>query len=102
MNNEWFLELERIYSLLPDYESAYTHLGRLYAKVLDEATYDAEVHLAGTFAKTDYLLKEKSATPMLKRSVNDMRLRLTKNIEAQHSGTFNNDFQALCLFVSLI
>ena len=102
MSNECFLELERIHSLLPDYKSAYIHLGRLFSTVLDDATYDAEFHLAGTFAKTDYLLKEKSANSELKRIVNAMRLRLTKNIEAQHSGTFNADFRALCLFISLL
>lgn len=102
MTNEWFLELNRVQSLLPNYEAAYAQLGRVYARLLDEATSEFEVLLAGYFAKTDYILKEKSARPELRRMVNDMRLRLTKNKEAQKPENFLNDFQALCLFVALL
>lgn len=101
MANEWFKELNRVYALLPDYDSAYTQLGRLYVQFLDEATLDSKVLLAGYFAKTDYLLKEKQAQQDLRRMVNEMRLRLTKHKTTQSHENFLRDFQALCLFVSL-
>lgn len=102
MSYEWFQEIGRVHSLLPEYNEAYTHLGRVYFRLLDEMTSDSEVLLVGCFAKTDYLLKEKSAGANLRRMVNDMRLRLTKNTEAQKPENFLMDFQALCLFVALL
>lgn len=102
MNNEWYREIGRAYSLLPDHEAAYTLLSRIYTRLIDEATSDSEVLLAGHFAKTDYILKERSAQPELRRMVNDMRLRLTKYKEAQQPENFLNDFQALCLLVALL
>lgn len=102
MTNEWFLELNRVYSLLPNYDAAYGQLSRMYARLIDDATSESEVLLAGYFAKTDYILKEKSANTELRCMVNDMRLRLTKNKAAQKPENFLSDFQALCLFVALV
>ena len=45
MIEEWFSELAKAYSLLPDYESAYSLLGRLYRRVLDERTWDSDIQL---------------------------------------------------------
>ena len=102
MSNEWFDELGRIFSLLPKYEDAYTGLGRLYLRLLDEATRNSGIHLAGCFSKTDYLLKQKNAPPVLRRVVNDMRLRLTTDTQAQCEENFIIDFQALCHFIALL
>ena len=102
MSNEWFDELGRIFSLLPKYEDAYTGLGRLYLRLLDEATRNSGIHLAGCFSKTDYLLKQKNAPPVLRRIVNDMRLRLTTDTQAQCEENFIVDFQALCHFIALL
>ena len=102
MSSEWFQEMGILYSLLPDYETAYARLGRIFFELLDDATSESDVLLAGCFAKTDYLLKQKSAKPQLRRMVNDMRLRLTKDKGTQSAGNFMYDFQALCLFIALL
>ena len=102
MTNEWYAELREVASLASDTNSAYIKLGRIYRRILDEATADTSVLLVGNFAKTDYLLKEYSATSQLKRMVNDMRLRLKDNNKAQSFEVFKQDFQALCLFVELL
>ncbi|MBQ8273773.1 MAG: DNA2/NAM7 family helicase [Bacteroidaceae bacterium] len=102
MSSEWFQEMGILYSLLPDYETAYARLGRIFFELLDDATSESDVLLAGCFAKTDYLLKQKSAKPQLRRMVNGMRLRLTKDKGTQSAGNFMYDFQALCLFIALL
>lgn len=102
MHSEWFGELGRILSLLPDYGKAYVALGQLYVRFLDEVTSSSDILLAGTFAKTDYLLKEKEAGMPLRRSVGRMRIRLTRHTETQRPETFMEDFRALCFFISLV
>lgn len=102
MTNEWFRELEGIYTLLPDYGVAYAKLQQLYMRLLDEVTAESDAILAGCFAKTDYLLKRKSAGAGLRRMVNEARLNLTRNTETRKPESFIYDFQALCLFVSLL
>ena len=85
MTNEWYAELRELALLASDDTNlAYIKLGRIYKRILDEATADTGVLLVGNFAKTDYLLKEHSANSPLKRMVNDMRLRL-KNTDKEQS-----------------
>ena len=99
MSSEWFGELGQIYFLLPKYGEAYPRLASLYLRLLDEATLNSEIHLAGCFSKTDYLLKKNSAQPALRRMVNDMRLRLTSDTQAQCLKIINEIFRALCLCI---
>lgn len=101
-DNEWFVEMERVYALLPDYTGAYVCLGRLFIRIIGEYTADSDILLVGSFAKTDYLLKKKEADSELKRYVNDMRLRLTRKTEAQTAVSFLTDFRTLCFFISLL
>lgn len=91
-----------VISLLPDYDKAYAALAQLFLRLLDEQTASSDILLAGTFAKTDYLLKEKNAPLSLRRDVNRMRIRLTRRTETQRPETFMGDFCSLCLFVSLV
>ena len=102
MIEEWFSELAKAYSLLPDYESAYSLLGRLYRRVLDERTWDSDIQLVGCFAKTDYLLKDKNASSELKFMVHSMRMRVTNNDKVWCQEDFPYDFQALSLFISFL
>lgn len=102
MIEEWFSELAKAYSLLPDYESAYSLLGRLYRRVLDERTWDSDIQLVGCFAKTDYLLKDKNASSELKFMVHSMRMRVTNNDKVWRQEDFPYDFQALSLFISFL
>ena len=102
MTEEWFSELKRAYSRLPNYEAAYALLEQLYFRLLDECTCDSGILLVGCFAKTDFLLKEKGASSDLRRMVNAMRLRLTRNGRERLSEDFLYDFRSLCLFVSFL
>lgn len=102
MTEEWYSEIGRAYSFLPDYDAAYALLRRLYLRIIDESVCDSKALLAGSFAKTDYLLKEKSASPELRRMVNAMRVRLTGNKSTWRPEDFLQDFKSLCLFVSLL
>lgn len=101
-DSEWFVEMEAVYALLPDYVEAYVRLGRQFIRIISEYTAESDILLVGSFAKTDYLLKAKGADSELKRSVNDMRLRLTRKTEAQNQESFMSDFRTLCLFISLL
>lgn len=103
MTNEWYAELRELALLASDDTNlAYIKLGRIYKRILDEATADTGVLLVGNFAKTDYLLKEHCASSQLRRMVNGMRLRLKNTDKEQSLEVFKQDFQALCLFVELL
>ena len=102
MTEEWFSELKRAYAQLPNYEAAYALLGQLYFRLLDECTCDSGILLVGCFAKTDFLLKERGASSELRRMVNAMRLRLTRNSRERLPEDFLYDFKSLCLFVSFL
>ena len=99
---EWFAEMQRVYALLPDYSKAYVRMGHVFTRIIDEYTYDSDILLVGSFAKTDYLLKQKGADAQLRRSVNNMRLRLERKTEAQTAGSLMVDFSALCFFISTL
>lgn len=101
-DNGWYDEMEAVHALLPDYAEAYIRLGRIFTRLIAEYTADSDILLAGSFAKTDYLLKTRNATPELRHNVNDMRLRLTRKTEAQAPELFMTDFRALCFFISLL
>ena len=76
--DEMFKELEEIYLLVPHYRKAYQALNRVFQKCLFQHTNIAGVRFGGSFARTDYLLKENNASRSLLRSVNDARVRLRK------------------------
>lgn len=100
--SEWYDEAEKARALLPDHVEAYLRLGRIFIRIIGEYTADTDILLAGTFAKTDYLLKSRGADAGLRRSVNDLRQRVTRRTETQTFGSFMADFRALCLFIALL
>jgi hypothetical protein len=102
MNNDLFNNLRSICSLLPAADEARLELRRLYKRVINQYTDHAPVLLVGNFAKTDFLLKAKSASPYLRRMINGMRVSLYDRNKVQSIENFKQDFQALCLFISLL
>ena len=78
---DFFEELSLALRLRPDYARVYNRYYRVFRTCLDENTRDSGLHLNGTFALTDYLLKERQAPRNLVREVNDTRVRLRQRSE---------------------
>lgn len=83
--DELLREVERAMGLAPDCRRVYAVWERLFRRIADQATEHAGAILCGTFAKTDYLLKEHGADRRLVSDVNALRVRLRK------SGTLGDD-----------
>jgi len=90
-----------------DIQNTYRRYHRSFIRCINQQTALTNVELVGTFAKTDYLLKEFNAPYELVNAVNDMRIRLRGFI----GGTISDcelgkyakyDFKTLCVFVSTI
>lgn len=100
--------LEDIYQsilLAPHYQAVYQSLNHIFQVCINEWTNLPGIHFGGTFAKTDYLLKEYHADMRLRQHVNEARVRLRKHhtldneeLESHHL----YDAQALCQLVTLV
>lgn len=102
---QFFNELERALALAPDYRHMYRAMRRTYIRCVDQNTAFTRMNLVGTFAKTDYLLKEHKAGAELSRAVNDTRVRLGKHkaAEEKHLEEWHrHDFMHLCRFIAFI
>ena len=100
-----FDELHDSLLLVPHYRRAYQLLNRVLQKCLEQKTSIAGVRFGGTFAKTDYLLKEHTAPRTLRATVNDARVRLRKQRElpdATLADNFLYDLKAISQFVGLV
>lgn len=100
-----FDEIEDALQLLPNYAQYYKALNATYQKCLNQKTQVARLNMVGTFAKTDYLLKEYNAPKELVLSVNNTRVRLRKRNELSIEELRENhlaDLKNLCLFIALI
>ena len=74
--------LEDIYQsilLAPHYQAVYQSLNHIFQVCINEWTNLPGIHFGGTFAKTDYLLKEYHADMRLRQHVNEARVRLRKH-----------------------
>jgi hypothetical protein len=91
--------------LTPDIADSYATLNRIFLQFLNEKTQDNRILLSGTFSKMDYLLKEHDAPQELKRSVNNLRIRL-RRIERISEDVLSlhiqEDITALRDFIALI
>ena len=97
--------LADVMSLLPDYRRAYQAMGNMLLRILEQHTALTGIVFGGPLAQTDYLLKEHHADRHLQRMVNDARVRLRRHATLDDTQLADNclyDWQALCLFVSLI
>ena len=101
----FFDELERGLSLLPDYSKLYSVYNRVFQKSIDQKISATRLNFSGTFAKTDYLLKEYQASRQLVRFVNDTRVRLRQKNELSAGELKQNylyDLKNLCTFIAHI
>lgn len=102
---DFYEDLAKVTQCLPDYRRAYSRLGHVFQRVLDQQAGFSHVQLVGNFAKTDYLLRESEAAPALVRRVNDARVRLRKRGTLDVSTIeqyLMTDLGAVCRFVALI
>ena len=100
-----FEALETAIGEVPNYTKVYSLYNRVFQKVLDQKTNFVSFQMAGTFAKTDYLLKEHQAPRHLVRSTNDTRVRLRKHHELSQEELEEHhllDLKNLCLFISFL
>ena len=109
---ERFEELERTRQLAPRFRQMYISLNRTFQLSLHQCTSHTHSTLVGTFAKTDYLLKEHHASAELRQAVNAARKRLEllrernreKQLELERifQENFEQDLRAIAFFVSLV
>lgn len=88
-----------------DIQKAYRGLNLVFQRCLEQALAGYRVTLVGTFAKTDYLLKENQASSRLIGMVNDARVRLREKDKLSDEilrDQFLYDYKAICLFVELV
>ncbi|MDE6717001.1 MAG: AAA family ATPase [Muribaculaceae bacterium] len=105
--NPYLQELEFLLTtLLPDSEK-YRLLSALFHRFINEATSGISrgVELRGPFAKTDYLLKERNASPSLRHIVHEARNRfrsLRSLSSAEMAENFPYDLEAVARLVALV
>lgn len=101
----FFDELEEGLRLLPEYRGFYGVLNRVFQKCIDQKISDTRLNFSGTFAKTDYLLKEHQAPQPLVRAANHTRARLRRREELSDDDLRENclqDLKNLCHFIACI
>jgi len=102
---DFYAELRRCVAAMPAVETVYAGFGAMFRKLLLINTSGGEVHFSGTFARTDYLLKEHGASLSQQQMVNSMRMRMrtrgsmTADEMRRH---WQSDLKALAIMVSLI
>lgn len=104
---EVYARIESLRPLTATPQAFYERLADIFRHVLDENSYTERVTLVGTFAKTDYLLRERHAGATLSAMVNDMRVRLLRigrgETDADSVADYaRDDVQALALFVQTL
>ena len=102
---DFFGELETAVGYRPDFGKVYQAFNRVFQEFIIEQTSRTRLHLAGAFAKTDYLLKEHGASRNLVKATNDTRVRLRKYYELPESeleGFCLTDLMNLCRFIAFV
>lgn len=88
-----------------DRRRLYAVMERVFHLCIDQQTNSVHTNFVGPFAKTDYLLKEHSAAPHIRRGTNETRIRLA-NIDALSDEACKqhclHDLKHLCQFISLV
>lgn len=100
-----FEGLEKAVACLPDYPRAYQQLNVVFQKCLNRNTLDISLNFGGTFAKTDYLLKEHKASKKTAKRTNDTRARLRKQEELSFEDMqkwFYYDLRNLTEFIAFL
>ena len=104
-STNFFDEIEAAIGRIPDYRKVYSRLNQVFKKFLGQQTGGTRINFGGTFAKTDYLLKEHGASNRMVKMVNDTRVRLRKQYEmsdADLEKSCLSDVKHLCQFIAFI
>ena len=102
---DFFRELEDGLHLLPDYRRLYGVYSRVFQRCIDQKINATRLNFSGTFAKTDYLLKEHQAPKALVRAANHTRSRLRQREELTDDDLREHhlqDLRNLCRFIACI
>ena len=102
---DFFRELEAGLRLLPDYRRLYGVYSHVFQKCIDQKINATRLNFSGTFAKTDYLLKEHQAPKTLVRAANHTRSRLRQREELTDDDLRENylqDLRNLCRFIACV
>ena len=103
--SDFFRELEDGLHLLPDYRRMYGVYSRVFQRCIDQKINATRLNFSGTFAKTDYLLKEHQAPKALVRAANHTRSRLRQREELTDDNLRENylqDLRNLCRFIACV
>lgn len=103
--DDFFGYIQHSLTSLPEYRIAYRQIADTFNLLINQQTASSNTNFVGPFAKTDYLLKEHSASTRLYKEVNGARARFRKyhrltNEELKHN--YLHDVKALAQFVSLV
>ena len=104
-STNFFDEIEAAIGRIPDYRKVYNQLNQVFKKFLGQQTGGTRINFGGTFAKTDYLLKENGASNRMVKMVNDTRVRLRNQYEmsdADLEKSCLSDVKHLCQFIAFI
>lgn len=96
----FYSELERAISLVPDYETVYRIFNKTFQSCLDIHASNLLVHLEGTFIRTYHILREREAPGYLKREIHDTRVRLRQKKHLQEFCYY--DLRNLCHFIQFL
>jgi len=101
----FFGELQTAIQAIPDYRRVYGLYNRVFQQCIDEQIVATRLIFSGTFAKTDYLLKEHQAPRQLILAINDTRSRLRKRMELTDDEMADYclyDLKSICHFIAFI
>ena len=103
--DELFKQLCQSLHLAPEYQKMYHKMNSVMQECLNQQTANVPLNLCGSFAKTDYLLKERGADAQLSKAVNNTRNRLRKHVSLDDeilSKYHLTDFRNLCRFIAFV
>lgn len=90
---------------LPDGNAIYRIMNMVFHRFIDQMTSETTINLCGTFAKTDYLLKEHEADKALSIAVNTTRNRLRHHCEMsddEKARLWRYDLKHICKFIAFV
>ncbi len=103
--DDLFDELRQALELRPDFAAMYDAFNAVFVRFLNANTEFTRMTLAGTFAKTDYLLKDRHAPRALRAAVNATRVRLRRRAETDNAtlkASHIQDYTVISRFIRLI
>ena len=101
----FYEELESALAFVPNYRRVYVALNAVFKRAITDKTRHTSINFSGTFAKTDYLLKEYGAGKQIVRNTNDTRGRLRQSHELDEQELeqmYLQDLRSICEFIHLL